>query len=243
MIGTLINVVAILLGTALGTLIGGRIPSRTRTLVTDALGLVSFLAAAGAATAMWNPDFENAVGEGWPILVVLGSLLIGGLIGSALRIEDRLNGLGQYLEKKFTKDKEGDGNFVAGFVSASLIFCVGPMAILGSISDGLGEGNSLLILKSVMDGFAAIAFAAAFGWGVGASSLSVLVYQGAWSGVGFALGSVLSDYQISAMTSVGGMLLIGIGMRLLNFKIIAVGDLLPALAVAPLLAAFISTVR
>ena len=228
MIGTLINVVAILLGTALGTLIGTRIPNRTRTLVTDALGLVSFLAAAGAAAAMWNPDFENAVGEGWPILVVLGSLLIGGLIGSALRIEDRLNGLGTYLEKKFTKEKEGDGNFVAGFVSASLIFCVGPMAILGSISDGLGEGNSLLILKSVMDGFAAIA---------------VLVYQGAWSGVGFALGSVLSDYQISAMTSVGGMLLIGIGMRLLNFKIIAVGDLLPALAVAPLLAAFISTVR
>ena len=243
MIGTLINVVAILLGTALGTLIGTRIPNRTRTLVTDALGLVSFLAAAGAAAAMWNPDFENAVGEGWPILVVLGSLLIGGLIGSALRIEDRLNGLGTYLEKKFTKDKDGDGNFVAGFVSASLIFCVGPMAILGSISDGLGEGNSLLILKSVMDGFAAIAFAAALGWGVGASALSVLVYQGAWSGVGFALGSVLSDYQISAMTSVGGMLLIGIGMRLLNFKIIAIGDLLPALAVAPLLAAFISTVR
>ena len=160
-----------------------------------------------------------------------------------MRIEDRLNGLGTYLEKKFTKDKDGDGNFVAGFVSASLIFCVGPMAILGSISDGVGEGNSLLILKSVMDGFAAIAFAAALGWGVGASALSVLVYQGAWSGVGFALGSVLSDYQISAMTSVGGMLLIGIGMRLLNFKIIAVGDLLPALAVAPLLAAFISTVR
>ena len=159
MIGTLINVVAILLGTALGTLIGGRIPSRTRTLVTDALGLVSFLAAAGAASAMWNSDFVNAVGEGWPILVVLGSLLIGGLIGSALRIEDRLNGFGKYLEKKFAK--EGDGNFVAGFVSASLIFCVGPMAILGSISDGLGEGNSLLILKSVMDGFAAIAFAAA----------------------------------------------------------------------------------
>ena len=241
MIGTLINVVAILLGTALGTLIGGRIPSRTRTLVTDALGLVSFLAAAGAASAMWNPDFVAAVGEGWPILVVLGSLLIGGLIGSALRIEDRLNGLGKYLEMKFAK--EGDGNFVAGFVSASLIFCVGPMAILGSISDGLGEGNSLLILKSVMDGFAAIAFAAALGWGVGASALSVLVYQGAWSAVGFALGSVLSDYQISAMTSVGGMLLIGIGVRLLNFKIIAVGDLLPALAIAPILAVIVSSVR
>jgi len=241
MIGTLINVVAILIGTTLGTLIGSRIPNRTRTLVTDALGLVSFLAAAGAASSMWNSDFVQAVGEGWPILVVLASLLIGGLIGSALRIEDRLNGLGKLLERKFSKT--GDDNFVAGFVSASLIFCVGPMAILGSISDGLGEGNSLLILKSVMDGFAAIAFAAALGWGVGASALSVLIYQGAWSAVGFALGSILSEYQIAAMTSVGGLLLVGIGMRLLNFKIIAIGDLLPALAVAPLIAALVATVH
>ena len=139
MIGTFINVVAILIGTTLGTLIGSRIPNRTRTLVTDALGLVSFLAAAGAASSMWNSDFVQAVGEGWPILVVLASLLIGGLIGSALRIEDRLNGLGKVLERKFSKSD--DGNFVAGFVSASLIFCVGPMAILGSISDGLGEGT------------------------------------------------------------------------------------------------------
>ena len=241
MIGTFINVVAILIGTTLGTLIGSRIPNRTRTLVTDALGLVSFLAAAGAASSMWNSDFVQAVGEGWPILVVLASLLIGGLIGSALRIEDRLNGLGKVLERKFSKSD--DGNFVAGLVSASLIFCVGPMAILGSISDGLGEGNSLLILKSVMDGFAAIAFAAALGWGVGASALSVLVYQGAWSAVGFALGSILSEYQIAAMTSVGGLLLVGIGMRLLNFKIIAIGDLLPALAVAPLIAALVATVH
>ena len=241
MIGTLINVVAILIGTALGTLIGSRIPGRTRTLVTDALGLVSFLAAAAAVAAMWNADLVKAVGEGWPILVVLGSLLIGGLIGSALRIEDRLNGLGKVLERKFSQSD--DGNFVAGFVSASLIFCVGPMAILGSISDGLGEGNSLLILKSVMDGFAAIAFAAALGWGVAASALSVLVYQGAWSAVGFALGSVLAEYQIAAMTSVGGMLLVGIGMRLLNIKIIAIGDLLPALAIAPLLAILVANLH
>jgi len=190
---------------------------------------------------MWNADLVKAVGEGWPILVVLGSLLIGGLIGSALRIEDRLNGLGKILERKFSKSD--DGNFVAGFVSASLIFCVGPMAILGSISDGLGEGNSLLILKSVMDGFAAIAFAAALGWGVAASALSVLVYQGAWSAVGFALGSVLAEYQIAAMTSVGGMLLVGIGMRLLNIKIIAIGDLLPALAIAPLLAVLVANLH
>jgi uncharacterized membrane protein YqgA involved in biofilm formation len=94
-----------------------------------------------------------------------------------------------------------------------------------------------------MDGFAAIAFAAALGWGVAASALSVLVYQGAWSAVGFALGSVLAEYQIAAMTSVGGMLLVGIGMRLLNIKIIAIGDLLPALAIAPLLAVLVANLH
>lgn len=241
MIGTLINVLAILLGTTLGTLIGSKIPERTRTLVTDALGLVSFLAAAGAAAAMWNTDFIKAVGDGWPILVVLASLLIGGLIGSGLRVEERLNNFGKVLERKFAKPN--DANFVTGFVTASLIFCVGPMAILGSISDGLGEGNSLLILKSVMDGFAAIAFAAVLGWGVGASALAVLLYQGMWSAIGFGLGSILLDYQISAITAVGGLLLVGIGLRLLNIKDIAIGDLLPALVIAPLLALSLSAFR
>jgi uncharacterized membrane protein YqgA involved in biofilm formation len=114
------------------------------------------------------------------------------------------------------------------------------MAILGSISDGLGNGNELLILKSIMDGFAAIAFAAALGWGVAASAISVLVYQGAWSAVGALLGTVLADYQIDAITGVGGLLLIGIGLRLLAIKTIAIGDMLPALLVTPALATLVA---
>ena len=114
------------------------------------------------------------------------------------------------------------------------------MAILGSISDGLGNGNELLILKSIMDGFAAIAFAAALGWGVAASAISVLLYQGAWSAVGALLGSVLGQYQIDAITGAGGLLLIGIGLKLLNIKSIAIGDMLPALFLAPIIATLVS---
>lgn len=113
---------------------------------------------------------------------------------------------------------------------------IGPLAILGSISDGMSNGIDQLALKSTLDFFAAIAFAAALGWGVAVSALPVGLYQGAWTGIGFALGSILSDYQVSAMTATGGILLMGIGFKLLNIKQIAIGDLLPALALAPLLA-------
>lgn len=234
MIGTLVNVVTILMGTGIGVAVGSRIPGRTRTLITDALGLVTFISGASACAALWNSSYLQAVGGGKPILITLGALLIGGLLGSILRIEERLDGAGEKLKARFSR--ENDSNFVTGFVTASLIFVIGPMAILGSISDGLGKGNELLILKSIMDGFAAIAFAAALGWGVAASALSVLLYQGAWSAVGAFLGSTLLSYQIDAITGVGGLLLLGIGLRLLNIKSIAIGDMLPALFIAPILA-------
>ena len=238
MIGTLVNVATILIGTAFGVAVGSRIPHRTRTLITDALGLVTFISGASACTALWNSGYIKAVGGGKPILITLGALLIGGLIGSLLRIEERLDLVGERLKRRFSS--ENDSNFVTGFVTASLIFVIGPMAILGSISDGLGNGNELLILKSIMDGFAAIAFAAALGWGVAASALSVLIYQGAWSAVGAFLGSTLQEYQIDAITGVGGLLLIGIGLKLLNLKSIAIGDMLPALFIAPLLATVVA---
>ena len=117
-----------------------------------------------------------------------------------------------------------------------MIFAIGPLAILGSISDGMSTGIDQLVLKSTLDFFASIAFAAALGWGVAVSALPVGVYQFAWTGIGFALGSILSDYQVSAMTATGGILLLGIAFKLLNIKQIAIGNLLPALAVAPLLA-------
>jgi uncharacterized membrane protein YqgA involved in biofilm formation len=240
MIGTIVNVITILVGSAIGVAVGAKIPNRTRTLITDALGLVTFISGASACVALWNSSYVNAVGGGKPILITLGGLLLGGVLGSLLTLEDRLERGGNNLRKRFARDE--DSNFVTGFVSASLIFVIGPMAILGSISDGLGNGNELLILKSIMDGFAAIAFAAALGWGVAASAISVLIYQGAWSAIGALLGKILSDYQIDALTGVGGLLLIGIGLRLLNIKNIAIGDMLPALVVTPVLATLVALI-
>jgi len=237
-IGTLINVITIIAGTAIGVGIGSKIPTRTRTLITDALGLVTFVSGASACAALWNSSYLDAVGGGKPILITLGALLLGGVLGSSFRFEERLEGFGERLKTRFAKGD--DTNFVTGFVTASLIFVIGPMAILGSISDGLGKGNELLVLKSIMDGFAAIAFAAALGWGVAASAISVLIYQGAWSAVGAFLGSVLQNYQIDAITGVGGLLLIGIGLKLLSIKSIAIGDMLPALVIAPVLATVVA---
>jgi uncharacterized membrane protein YqgA involved in biofilm formation len=241
MIGTIVNVITILVGSAIGVAVGAKIPNRTRTLITDALGLVTFISGASACVALWNSSYVNAVGGGKPILITLGGLLLGGVLGSLVTLEDRLERGGNKLRKRFARDE--DSNFVTGFVSASLIFVIGPMAILGSISDGLGNGNELLILKSIMDGFAAIAFAAALGWGVAASAISVLIYQGAWSAIGALLGKILSDYQIDALTGVGGLLLIGIGLRLLNIKNIAIGDMLPALVVTPVLATLVALIN
>lgn len=234
MIGTFVNVITIIVGTIMGVAVGAKIPVKTRTLITDALGLVTFISGASACAALWKSSYINAVGGGKPVLITLGALLIGGIIGSLLKIEEGLDNVGERLKRRFARGD--DSHFVTGFVTASLIFVIGPMAILGSISDGLGTGNELLILKSIMDGFAAIAFAAALGWGVGVSALSVLIYQGAWTAVGAFLGTAMQEYQIDAITGVGGLLLIGIGLKLLNLKSIAIGDMLPALLVAPLLA-------
>jgi len=196
------------------------------------LGLVTLLGAGSALIPLWSDRYINALPQGWTLLVVLGSLLIGGLIGSALKLEDRLDSLGESLRIKFKASS--DSPFVEGFVAASLLFAIGPLAILGSISDGMGTGIDQLSLESILDFFAAIAFAASLGWGVAASSIPVGIYQGLWTLIGFLLGNVLAQYQIDAMTIVGGLLLLSIGLRLLKIKEVAVGNLLPALAVAPI---------
>jgi uncharacterized membrane protein YqgA involved in biofilm formation len=168
------------------------------------------------------------------MLVVVFSLLFGAILGSFMRIEERLENVGSTLKQRFSK--KGDSHFVEGFVSASLIFAIGPLAIMGSISDGMGTGLDQLVLKSTMDFFTAMAFAATLGWGVAASSLPVGIYQFLWTGIGLFLGAILATYQILAMTAVGGVLLLGIALRMLKIKQIAVGNLLPAIAIAPVLA-------
>ena len=233
-IGTLINIIAIIAGAGLGIFVGHRLSPRTRTLLTDVLGLATLLGAASALIPMWSSRYVAALPAGWPLLVVLGSLIFGGLIGSALGLEERLDHLGENLRSKFKASKESP--FVEGFVTASLLFAIGPLAILGSISDGMSNGIDQLLLKSTLDFFAAMAFASSLGWGVAVAAIPVALYQGFWTVIGLALGEILNGYQVDAMTIVGGVLLIAIGMRLLNVKHVAVGNLLPALAIAPLLA-------
>ena len=235
--GTVVNIATIIGGAGLGVLIGSRMLMRTRTLITEVLGLITILGAVSALAPMWGSRYINALPNGWTLLAILGSLLIGGLIGSALNLESRLDSIGESLRKKFGAHEES--TFVEGFVSASLLFAIGPLAILGSISDGMSTGVDQLLLKSSLDFFAAMAFAASLGWGVVAAAIPVGIYQGAWTLIGLGLGNILSGYQIDAMTITGGLMLICIGLRLLKIKDIAVGNLLPALFIAPLFVALL----
>jgi len=230
-IGTVINIATIIIGAGVGVLAGSRMPEKTRLLLMDVLGLTTLLGAASALSTLWSHRYTSALPTGWALLTVLGSLLIGGFIGSLARIEDRLESFGEKLRVKFRSSQES--TFVEGFVSASLLFAIGPLAILGSISDGMSTGIDQLLLKSSLDFFAAMAFAATLGWGVAASAIPVGIYQAMWTIIGLGLGSVLAGYQVDAMTVTGGLMLVCIALRLLRIKEIAVGNLLPALAFAP----------
>lgn len=230
-IGTIINITAIIAGAILGRLGGNRIPERTRSLITDVLGFITLISAAAAIKELWNDEFVGSTVQGGPILVVLISLILGAILGSWINLDLRLTQMGESLKRRFAKD---DNSFVEGFVTASLLFVIGPLAILGSISDGMNKGIEQLLLKSSLDFFAAIAFSAAFGLGVLLSFLLVGIYQGSWTIIAIYLGNILSDGQVAAMTAVGGVLLLGIGFKLLNIRSVSVGNLLPALVFAPI---------
>lgn len=244
-LGTLLNVVAILVGATLGVLIGHRLPERTRRTVTDALGLVTLVIGGLNIVALRDDAFVEAVGGGGTLLVVLGALLIGGIAGSLLRIEERLESFGAWLQSTFRRGtgSEGRARFVEGFVDSSLIFCIGPLAVLGALSDGLGQGIEQLALKSTLDGFASLAFAATLGWGVAASAIAVGVWQGLLTVLAVFLGAFMSGALIAALTATGGVLLLGVGLRILHIRQVPVGDLLPALIVAPLLTALVAALR
>ena len=255
-LGTVINVVAIVMGSLLGMAVGHRLPDRTRWVVTDCLGLTTLLMAGLMAFTVTDRSLTSAVGAGAPVLIVLGSLLIGGITGSLLRIEGRLEDLAGFIQARLARRPQlvggaaesGQGHearerFIEGWLSASLLFCVGPLTILGSLSDGLGKGIDQLTLKSVLDGFAAVAFASSFGIGVLLSALSVALVQGLLTLLGVVLGSMLPDANIAALTATGGLLLVGISFRLLRIREIPVGDLLPALIVAPLLTQLVVVLR
>ena len=243
--GTILNMTTVLAGSGLGVLLGHRLPERTRTTVTDALGLVTLVIGALNVASLSDEAFQQAVGAGGTLLVVLGALILGGITGSLLRLEDRLEASGAWLQRRLSRGAASASRerFVEGYVSASLVFVVGPLAILGSLSDGLGRGIDQLALKSTLDGFAALAFAASLGWGVAASALSVGVVQGLLTALGLLLGGLLPASLIAAVTATGGVLLLGVGLRLLHLRQVAVGDLLPALLVAPALTALVQGLR
>lgn len=248
-LGTVINVVTVLVGGVLGIAVGHRLPERTRSVVTDCLGLVTLLVAGLSAVSVSDAALTAAVGPGVPVLVVLGALLAGSIVGSVLRIEERLEGLAGTIQSRVARRAGGTDSaaarerFVEGWLTASLLFCVGPLTILGSLSDGLGRGIEQLTLKSVLDGFAAMAFASSFGVGVLLSALSVGLVQGLLTLVGVLLGAVLPGAHIAALTGTGGLLLVGIGLRLLRVRDVPVGNMLPALLFAPLLTELVSALR
>jgi uncharacterized membrane protein YqgA involved in biofilm formation len=183
------------------------------------------------------------------MLIVLGSLVLGGITGSVLGIEERLEGFGGWIQGVLQRRSKGAGSgadrqrFIEGFVTSSLVFCVGPLTVLGSISDGLGNGADQLFLKSALDGFAAIAFAASLGWGVAASVLALLVVQGSLTALGAGLGDILPAAEVAALTATGGLMLVGVALRLLRIRQVPVGDLLPGLVFAPLLTVLVAGLR
>jgi uncharacterized protein len=230
MTGTFINVGTVLLGTLIGTLLGHRLPGRLQQRVLAGLGLVTLVLGVDDALA-WRDTNP---------LYVIGGILLGGLAGEALRIEDRLAALGARLQRRFAGP--GHSSVAEGFFTASLLFCVGPLAVLGSIQDGLSGDYETLATKALLDGFAAIALAATLGVGVGFSAISVLVYQGAITLAAGLFEHVLAEgtEALAALTSAGGILIIGISLKLLGVKDVKVGNFLPALIVAPCLVGIVS---
>ncbi len=239
--GTVANMVTVAVGALLGLFLGNRMPERTRSTVTDVLGLVTIVLGVQSALTVASAALTAEVGSGG-VLIMLGALLLGALTGSALRIEDRLESGAEWLRRRFAGTGEA-GTFVDAVVTPTLLFCVGPLTILGSLSDGLGRGADQLLVKSVLDGFAAMAFASTLGWGVLFSAGAVGLVQGSLTLAGYLFGNLFTAGQIDALSATGGVILIALGLRLLRVRQIPVGDLLPALVFAPLIVSAVSAFR
>jgi hypothetical protein len=221
-VGTAINVAAVLAGASLGTVVGARLSEGMRETAMHAIGLVTVLVGTQSFLRFDNP------------LVPLVSVILGLVIGELLSIDDALKRFGDALERRFSK---GGSPVSRAFVTTSLLFCVGPLTVLGSLEDGISGDYHLLALKSALDFVASLSFASVLGWGVLLSAGSVLVVQGALTLGGALFGSFMNEPMVLAMTSTGGVLLLGLGLVLLNLKEVRVANMLPALVVAPLLVA------
>jgi len=221
----MLNVITVLVGGSLGNALGQRLPDKTRQTVLYGLGLVTI-----ALGLRMTLDTAN-------ILIVMGSVLVGGILGEWWQLEERLQAAGDALQQRVGS---GTGGTVAqGFVTASLIFCVGPMTILGSIQDGMIGDYTLLAIKSLLDGFAAMALASSLGVGVLFSAVTVLVFQGGLSLLARLAQVGMTDAMIAEMTATGGVLIMGIGLTLLDIKRVRLASYLPGIFVAPLAVALL----
>ncbi len=219
--GTLVNTATVIVGSGIGLWVGHRLPENIKRIVLQAMGLVTILL--GIQMALKTES----------VLILIGSLVLGGITGELLKIEEALEKVGEYLRRRV---KSESGNFVLGFVSASLLFCVGPMTIVGSLEDGMSGKADLLYIKSVLDGFASLILSSGLGIGVLFSFLTVLFFQGSLTLLGGQLQFLLRENIINEMSAAGGLLIVGIGLQLLEIKKIKVANLLPTLLYAVVLA-------
>jgi len=234
MVGTLINVGTVLAGTAIGTAVGPRLPERVQQRVLAGIGMVTLAIGIDLALAWGRQDTSTETP-----LYVLGGILLGGIAGEAIGIERRLEGVGDMLQARLSGAHE-HSTVSEGFVTASLLFCVGSLTVLGSIQDGLTGDYDLLATKAVLDGFASIALAATLGWGVGLAAITVLVVQGAITLCASLFDDILVGEALAVLTSAGGITIIGIALKLLDIKDVKVGNFLPALVIAPALVGLVS---
>jgi uncharacterized membrane protein YqgA involved in biofilm formation len=221
--GTLLNVITVLIGTAMGLFFRHRLNEAFKSIILQGVGILTLVI--GLQMALKTES----------ILIVLTSVLLGGLTGQLLKLDAKLDLIAGRLKHRFAR--KNDMFFSEGFITASIIFCVGPMTILGSINDGLRGDIDLLALKSVLDGFTAIALSASFGIGVLFSVLTIIIIQGGITVSAALIDRLLNNFMINEMTAVGGVLIIGIGLIILDIKKITVTNFLPALVYAPLIAA------
>jgi uncharacterized protein len=231
--GTFINVITVAVGGLLGVAIGDRLPERMRRTILQGLGLVTIAVAVTGMSPLFEPD--EALRR---FVILIVAMIGGGLIGEALKLEERLEGAGERLRTRFVKDsdRETHANFIEGFVVASTVFCVGPLTIVGAVEDGLGISIKLLAIKSALDGFAAIGFASVYGWGVLASLITLVVYQGGLTAAAALVEPLMTKEVLAVLGAVGSLLVLGIGLRLLDIARVRVVALLPALFVGPAIA-------